>query len=279
MIWFIYAVLAAFCWGIGQVLLKQGYKNFSPRFIYLLDSCFQIVIYLPFIFIMGLSFESWPLVLLLSLGTVIANWFYYYALSKGELALTGTILASYPSIVILLSFLFLGERLNIVQLVAIAMVILGCVFIALPQGKQKFTFEIWLIWAIAAAIVIGCADFLSKFAITKNGPYLFMFFLSIFQLPVACLYYFSQKKQAKILPKMSAQIWIASLTGVFLLVSGLLFLYLGFNTGPASLVSPISGAYVIITVILSLLFLKEKVNRNQLIGIILAVVGILLTSL
>jgi transporter family protein len=181
-------------------------------------------------------------------------------------------------VVILLSFLFLGERLSTVSFIAILLVLVGCIFIALPKEKTAFKLEKWLMWAVSAALVIGFADFLSKIAINRGGPYAFMFILSLLQLPVALLYYSSQPKKHKQLPKVHAKIWALSIAGIAMLVSGLLCFYMALGSGPASLVSPISGAYVVITVILSLVFLKEKLRKNQLIGVVLAIIGVLLTS-
>jgi uncharacterized membrane protein len=80
MTWLLFSILAAFAWGVGQVLLKKGYESLSTPLIYVIDSAIQALFFVPFALIMGFKLESWVLVLLLSLGTVVGNWFYYYAL-------------------------------------------------------------------------------------------------------------------------------------------------------------------------------------------------------
>jgi uncharacterized membrane protein len=57
---------------------------------------------------------------------------------------------------------------------------------------------------------------------------------------------------------------------------GVLLLYLGLGVGKASLVSPVSASYVALTVVLAVIFLREKISKVQLSGVIMAVLGIIL---
>ena len=58
---------------------------------------------------------------------------YFYAISKGEISLTGTVIAVYPVFTIILSQVFLHERLSIFQFIGVGLVISGVVFVALPK--------------------------------------------------------------------------------------------------------------------------------------------------
>jgi transporter family protein len=57
-----------------------------------------------------------------------------------------------------------------------------------------------------------------------------------------------------------------------------LFFYKGIQIGNLSIISPISSCWVVVTVILSMLFLNEQVDIQKGIGIALCIAGMLLTS-
>lgn len=68
------------------------------------------------------------------------------------------------------------------------------------------------------------------------------------------------------------------LTGVFGGAGNLAF-FLAFSTGgKASIVTPLVGLAPLITVILALLFLKERINASQTVGLLLALISIYLLS-
>lgn len=70
---------------------------------------------------------------------------------------------------------------------------------------------------------------------------------------------------------------IILITG-FLNVVACLSFYRGLQVGKVSIVSPVSASWVMVTVILSLVFLGETLNQLQAIGVVLTITGVLLTS-
>jgi uncharacterized membrane protein len=52
---------------------------------------------------------------------------------------------------------------------------------------------------------------------------------------------------------------------------GNLFLYQALRTLPASIAYPLTGLYVLVTVLLAIFFLKERMTLNHWIGVVLAV--------
>lgn len=57
-----------------------------------------------------------------------------------------------------------------------------------------------------------------------------------------------------------------------------IFFYLAMSRGPASVVIPLTGMYIIIPVLLGYLILKEPVNIKHIIGFTCALLAILLLS-
>lgn len=108
------------------------------------------------------------------------------------------------------------------------------------------------------------------------GPIIALLFLRITAITIL----FSYTKISK--SKISTP---ARLIFIFIAVAGLLDLlgFLAFNfsisTAFLSIVGPVAATYPAVTVVLAYVFLKERVVRNQKIGVIAILVGFALISL
>jgi bacterial/archaeal transporter family protein len=61
--------------------------------------------------------------------------------------------------------------------------------------------------------------------------------------------------------------------------AGLIALYVALASGEASKVVPISAAYPAVTLILSALFLSEKLTPGRAIGVVMVVVGVVIVTM
>ncbi|ACX73262.1 protein of unknown function DUF6 transmembrane [Methanocaldococcus vulcanius M7] len=75
------------------------------------------------------------------------------------------------------------------------------------------------------------------------------------------------------------KILIYAIISAILVVLGSLILYYALYKGKASIVVPLSSIGPAITVILSILFLKETLTPTQIIGITLVILGVILLSI
>lgn len=274
--WFLPAILASLFWGIGQTFIKKGLSDVTPYVSNLLIASFSLLLYLPFALFRGVSWESFPAVLLFGFAASLPNYVFPYIIKKADISLSGTVLATYPIFTIILSVLFLGERLVTLQLFGIFIVILGMVLVANPE-KKSFNLSSWIIWAVFGSIVIGFGDFIGKVALTKHDLNSFLFALALGSIPSLIIFRLFDRSPIK-LPKMSPNLK-ASLIGNLIMPMGLLFLYVAFSLGPASLGSPVASTYPAITVVLAYFYLKEKIKRVQLYGIISVIAGIILLGI
>jgi len=278
MIWLYYTLLTSLFWGIGQVFIKKGLTHISPLFNNILSTVVCLLVFLPFAFINGINLNLInPLIVIFILLIAFCYQIYYYALSKGEVSLTGTVMAAYPLVTVVFSRIFLVEKTSLFQKIAIFVVLLGTIVISLPNKKNniKINSQTWFWWALASVFVVGFGDFLAKVTINDIGPYNYLFLLPIFYLPVNLVLFLIDKKGRQF-PQLNLQKFLPTIFGVLILQIGIIFFNLGFAHGSASLVAPLSSSYIVITVVLALIFLKEKVTKVQLSGIILTIIGIIL---
>lgn len=273
--WLIFALLAALGWATGGTLVKKGLYHISPLWANLIGTVTFFFIFIPYAFIHGASFSIQPVpFLLLILLTLFIN-LYFYGLEKGQLALSGTIIATYPVATILLSRLFLNETLTVIQILLIIMIVAGSALIGYSDSQPKRSKPGWYAWAVATSIAIGISDFLAKVVIEDIGLYQYLLFFPMAFLISVYVFWLIDKRGRK-LPKIKSGINFIYL-GIGNAVENLgnLFFYTALSLNLASLVSPISSSWSALAVVFALIFLREKINRRQLVGIILAVAGII----
>ncbi len=275
--WLTFSLGAALLWGIGQIFIKKGMGNVSPLVYNVLAVIIDLLLWFPLAFFMGINFSKVLQILPLALLAGATYFLYYYVIAKGQVSLTGTILGAYPLITIILSAIFLGEQTSLFQKLATVLVLLGSVFIAMPENF-RLKIESWVWYAAGGALLIGSGDFLAKLAVNQSDTYTWLFTLGLAYLPVLLLNYLLDKK-GRVLPKMSFKEFWPSLLGTAMVSGGMVFFYLAFADGLASLVAPVSSSYVVLTAVLAYFFLKEKINKVQLLGIISTSLGIMLLGI
>lgn len=268
-------------WAVGQVLIKKGFENVPPLWNNIVFYALALFLWVPAsLWLSNFEINAPTLSVLLIIALAQAGYMiFFYAISRGELALTGTIVAGYPVTTIIFSQLFLGEKLVPIQFLGVALVILGAVAISLPErGLPKEIRDLsWVKWGVAAAILIGFADFLSKISVNQIGSYSSIFFLTLITLPLLLGNYLIDKKNRPV-PRFSGRKFRPTLLGNLMMSAGTFVFYLALGQGDASLVVPVSSIYPAFIAILAMTFLKEKVTAKQGAGIVSAILGIILTG-
>ena len=286
--WIWYALLVMVTWGIGDVFAKKGMQKISPVWNNILAVGFAIFVWIPYAYLKGGSFTQLTGIDFFLASTIALLYLtYYYAIERGKLILTATLLSTYQVTAILLSIIFLHERPTTAQYIAILLIVIGTFIISSDEVRRLLTIlktktsEIkisWVVWGLFGGFCNGVGDFLSKIGVVKTGPYNFLLALAIGYVLSIGINLLFDKKGLKRSPWKAPKLFIYTLVGTGFVELGLIALNLAFETGPASLVSPIISSSIVITVILAALFLKEKITKIELFGVIATILGILLLS-
>jgi drug/metabolite transporter (DMT)-like permease len=277
----IIALSSAILLALANLTLKRSFKNFSPAVGFFFFAIFSAVIWSSVALILGVRFEFfWESLLYGLISAVLAQAFYIYALSKGELSITGTILATFPIYTIIFSFFVNGETLTRNQAIFAAVTILGTVVIAIPEklSREDIVNTKYLLLPLLAAISIGFADSTTKKIIDASSPGTFLLGTAIMQLPVSLVFLklmrekFSQFKT----PGQLLQDYRPALLGAFLVCIHTMTLFIAFDFAPAAIVAPIVGGLApALTVAFSLLVLKERVSFKDMLAIAMILAGVI----
>ncbi|QQG41852.1 MAG: DMT family transporter [Candidatus Woesebacteria bacterium] len=275
----IFGLLAALGQAFGYVSIKKSFKELNPSIAFFFDACFGLLLWVPFALFTGINFSQLPVVVGFALiSALLSEAFVFYALSKGYLSISGTLFASYPIFTIFFSYILNGERLLPLHWLFVGLTILGVIIVSLPKRfkKEELKEKLYVVWPLAAAITVGLSDTLSKGIIDKTSAETFLFALAFAQLPVAIGYLLISRQslgQFELALREFSKYKFAIL-GSFLNIVAVLFLWLAFSSTFASIASPLTAAYPALLVILSMIFLKEKPSKKELIGLITAIIGI-----
>lgn len=138
--------------------------------------------------------------------------------------------------------------------------------------------DIFLI-AISLAIIYGISPLTYKYLIISNNiSFETYLLLSSFILFIACIIYslFNKKNIFKEISKINGNMLLLFIANILIIsfISQILFHYGIKKTKKISLFTIIVGFYPLITMLLSLLFLKDKISSKIIIGYLISMVGI-----
>lgn len=141
--WILWAILAAISAALVIVLTKAGLKNVDSNLAFAIQGVFIFCITWSIVTIQGnlsdikeIDNKAWVLLILAGLATTLSTLFSYKALSIGPAAYVATIERSSLVIAIILSVIFLKEKITWQLVSGAVLIIAGAVLIALSDpGK------------------------------------------------------------------------------------------------------------------------------------------------
>jgi transporter family protein len=285
-VWLTPTLLALVAWGIGQGLVKKNIGEVSPARFCLFFVVAKAVVNFgyflsndhpdPFaaenlkfayvgIFAYVLDGSAWIL--------------YFLSIVAGPITIVGTLSAAFPALTVLLAWFFLGEQLLPIQYVAVALVISGCIGLSYApagDGTGKIIKKYWVIYAGLALLLWGSAQVIVKHAYTFEGASeanmaLFNTIGGVLTLGIYGGLYGRTSQRIK-------GEWFRSFLPMGMMAAGDLFVIIALSKGPSSMVTPISGAYPLVTLLFARFILSETISRFQWLCIALIMAGLFFTS-
>lgn len=283
--WFGLTVAAIFLWGLYGVALKLASDRLPALAGQVLSTAGLL---LPALFLMpavlrerrataglvaglvsGLCGSAGNLALLASLR------------EGGQASVVFPLTALYPLVTVVAAILFLRERARWAQAVGIALAIIAVLLLSLdpntPLAKlgSNYIFSAWVLYAAGALVAFGLAAVFQKMATNRiSAESAFAMFAAGFVPPLAVIWLFEPLPRE--LPTV-AVFW--AIAGGLLNGLGVLATLAAYRRGgKASVVTPLAAIYPMVTVIVAIIFLGEKVSAIQLAGIGVAIAGGVLLS-
>lgn len=207
--------------------------------------------------------------------------FFFKGFEVGNVSIVAATMNLWAVFTMLFAFVFMGQRLSVLQTTGVVMIIFGAVLASLKWSEirnQTFQLSAGVKEAVLGAFFFGVFWNVSEVVSEKVGWLLATLFIkfgiAVF-LSIVSLFVKQEIGLAKISTKTKC---IILLMGV-IEVGAVAFVNYGLTIGDAILITPIASALSIVTISLAVIFLKDKVTKAQGFGIFTAIVGIIATAL
>lgn len=226
----------------------------------------------------GLSLNVLMWVAIFGVIDVLGYLMFYKALEKGKVSIIGPITASYSAFSVIIASIFLGEKLSLPVILVLSLIFIGIVITSTDfeelrkDGIRKEDFAKGVPEALLGVLFFSIwFPFWDNFVGGKNWLILVLLlrmFMSLFLL--------TQLKVTKSEVMVKDRKVFGWLILVGLLDAGA---YLGLTWGYSvtnyiSIITMLSATFSIPTLILARIFLKEKLQKAQIFGIALILIGI-----
>lgn len=299
--WLLFTLLTTLLWGAADLFYKKGAENGKEKHSHLLTGIMVGLVmgaHAGFTLLTSLHDYN-PINILVylpvSLCYIISMVVGYLGLKYLELSISSPVQNSSGAVVCVLCLIFLGESLDLltasaVVVTTIGVLLLGWVERAKPSelssadkkySKGFFALAFPLIYAVIDALgtfldafylddientpLVGVTE--SNFEEVANVSYEITFLIAAAAMAAYILFI---KKDKIEIPKQGNKLAAA------LLETAGQYFYVFAMSGKAVVAAPIIGAYCVVSMVLSWIFLREKLKPMQYMAIVAVVIGIIL---
>lgn len=284
MVAILFAILAFLGWGTGDVfggLIARKVGGYSSAVINYVLCIILASFYIPFALpeLRNLNLESiiW-LIVLLPIG-IIPLVTLYEGMNRGSASLVGTVAGSFGALVAILSVIFLGESLNLFQVVSIFIVLTGLILSSLDlkniKWRQLLT-DKGIPFALISLITWAIYFTFIKIPIRQIG-WFWPAYISWWGFPIV-LFYLKTKSIKVSIPKDKKHLGFI-LMNALLSTIALFSFNLAAAKGQSSIIAPIASSYPALFALLAFFVFKDKLSKQQIIGMVTTLVGIISLSL
>jgi drug/metabolite transporter (DMT)-like permease len=216
-----------------------------------------------------------PYALLLGILGVISLAALYRGLALGPVAVVAPVVASYVVITVVLVVVFLGERLSTAQILAASLVFVGVVLTSTDARELRVTLGRPVPGVRVGLIAtLGFGMWSAVFAIaTRQYTWIPMILLLRATSFVFVGSYLAARRIDIRVFRAGTALVLGTIVGVLDTFANVLFA-LGIESGYASLAATGTGMYPIVPAVLGMLALGERIAPNQIVGIVVLVIGL-----
>src|SRR3989339_984529 len=280
----ILALITFFGWGTGDlftiIATRKIGANLTTFWVFFF-SFFLSLLIIPFaphnidaITLPMLTFNIF-LGVLYVLGNVLVS----EAFRLSSAPLVGIIIQAFPAVVLVLSVFVYGDKITLIQTVFIAIIFLGVSLCTVDFKKilgSKKILDRVVMFALIAMVFLSIYFTFSRILIEKYNWFLPSF------IATACfpiIYLFIKKRGERFaFPKDKRVIFAVFMVGLLIRAGDFALNYGLSLPNASSIVAPIASAAPILFVIMSYIIFKDPLTKQQIYGIVTALLGIVLLT-
>jgi drug/metabolite transporter (DMT)-like permease len=275
--WLLAALGTTFCFGINNTIFKwsamRGLSKISIQFFFYTVASFIVTGY----GILQHQFHfGWLAVLLGATAGILnanGNIQMTRAFEKGPAGVTSTLIAMNAIIPVLASGLLFPEPISPLHWLGVILMVTAAAIVQYqPNRNDQVEYKTWMIRITLALISIGSCAFILKIAAYYEISFanLLMFFYSggFIYLALRMI-----RQQVSL-----TEVKVGGMVGILSVIGFGCYLY-ALQSGPASVVFPVISLNCLVVMGTGLLLFKEKMKWYQVVGIAVALSGLVLTKI
>ncbi|SFF39584.1 Uncharacterized membrane protein [Fontimonas thermophila] len=278
----------ALAWAVAVVLFKKSGEHLPPFALNLVKNAIVLPLFVCTLWVVeGMAWPALPPVhlalILLSglLGIAAGDTLYFHALNSIGASRMAVAQALYSPSVILLSFVYLGERLGVWQFVGVALVLGGIVLVTWSRDRSQAdarALRIGVAWAVLSVFLMALGVVIVKPMLEQHS------FLWVVVLRVAAG--FAGMLLIALIRHQLAGLWrhyravrhwpiivSGAIVGTYL---SMMMWLAGYKYTQASIAAVLNELAAVFILPLAALFLKEPVRLRQVLGVVVALSGVVL---
>ncbi|MGP8124858.1 MAG: EamA family transporter [Nitrososphaerales archaeon] len=281
----LFGLTAALCWGSADYLSRRQSERVGSYKTVLYAHVMTLVVVAALLPVLHPSFEVGPVVALVLTATGLVNFFafilLYRAFHKGVVSVVALVAYTFPAVTTVLSIAVLGVALAATSIIAIAWIIVGVVLVstklsalrATLSGKGAPNVTAGVGSAVGSSVFFGVAYVGLGYSIPLVGYVLPVVFLR--GVATVAGFLLAPLLKQEVRPSRSALSNTIIVMGVLEAIGFLAFSY-GVSQGGSSLpvVAAVSGMGGAVAAAYGLVFLRERLELNQILGVVLALTGV-----
>jgi len=297
MTWFYIAIIAPFLYAltnfIDKILLEKYFKKSGVGTIIIFSSLFSVFA-LPFTFLMdpsvlAVSYIHIFILCIVGVLNILLLWFYLQALKEEEASVVIVFYQLVPVFGYILGYFILGETLTVMQIIAMAIIILGTTIISLEiDSENKFKLrKKTILPMLVACLCWASSSVIFKFAALEENVWRSFFWENVMLVVVGILIFtFARSYRTNFIDAIKnnpKQMLLLNGANELIFISGNLVISFAYMLAPVALVllmNSFQTIFVLVIGIMLTIFLpKIVVEKIEAKHIWQKVLAILITAL
>jgi transporter family protein len=206
--------------------------------------------------------------------------FFFKGFEIGNISIVAATMNLWAVFTMLFAFTFMGQRLTATQTVGVIMILAGVTLASLNWGEiqqRRFQLSAGVKEAIAGAFFFGIYWNVSEIIVEQVGWLVSTVLIKLGIVFFMLIFSILSKREMSLAGATGKTISAIVVMGM-VEAGAVAIVNYGLTIGDAILITPIASALSIVTILLAIIFLKEKITKLQGLGIATAVVGIIVTG-
>ena len=289
----IFALAAPLCWSIAVILFRISGQRVPPLALNLFKNVLAMLLFSGTLVVVGQTplregATREDVLLLLASGAIgigISDTLFFMCLNRVGAGLQAIVNTSYSPVIILLSVIFLGERLSPQQAGGAALIVAAVLAVtwvrdrgAGPPVPQRVS---GVLFGLGFALTQGISIVMVKPLLEESPVIWATWWRLLGGLVAGSLLLLSTAEQRRSVRTLAdPRGWASMVPGAVMgTYVSLLFWIGGMKYAPASIAAALNQTASLWTFVLAVLILREPATRRRLIGLALGLVGVMLVSL